>query len=243
MHAGCNSHARREFIAAEKTHPLEAAKALAYYKLLYAVETRSQLIDGVDLLEFRRREALPIWNAFRQWIDSDALKVTLPKSPLGKALAYMRNHWVALQRYLSDARLPIDNNQSERTIRPFVIGRHNWTFLGHPQAAPGRLKLFSIASSAHRHGLMVHDYFEDVLRKLAHAQQREPHLLKPGSAYLQALLPDRWAQANSASVCHDRRDERDTVAESKQIRYLRNKLAEQAQREAQPSPAEPTTAG
>lgn len=242
-HAGCNSHARREFIAAEKNHPIEAAKALAFYKLLYQVETRSQLIDGVDLLEFRRREAIPIWNAFRQWIDSDALKGTLPKSPLGKALAYMRNHWVALQRYLYDARLPIDNNQSERTIRPFVIGRRNWTFLGHPQAAPGRLKLFSIASSAHRHGLMVHDYFEDVLQKLAHAQQREPELLQPGSAYLQALLPDQWAQANSASVCHDRRDERDAVAESKQIRYLRNQLAEKAQREAQPSTAEPTTAG
>lgn len=242
-HAGCNSHARREFIAAEKNHPIEAAKALAFYKLLYQVETRSQLIDGVDLLEFRRREAIPIWNAFRQWIDSDALKGTLPKSPLGKALAYMRNHWVALQRYLYDARLPIDNNQSERTIRPFVIGRRNWTFLGHPQAAPGRLKLFSIASSAHRHGLMVHDYFEDVLQKLAHAQQREPELLQPDSAYLQALLPDQWAQANSASVCHDRRDERDAVAESKQIRYLRNQLAEKAQREAQPSTAEPTTAG
>ena len=242
-HSGCNSHARREFIAAEKSHPLEAAKALAYYKLLYQVETRSQLIDGVDLVEFRRREAVPIWNAFRHWIDSDALKGTLPKSPLGKALAYMRNHWVALQRYLVDARLPIDNNQSERTIRPFVIGRRNWTFLGHPQAAPGRLKLFSIASSAHRHGLMVHDYFEDVLQKLAHAQQREPHLLEPGSAYLQALLPDRWAQANSASVCHDRRDEREAVAESKQIRYLRNQLAEKLQREAQPSTAEPTTAG
>ena len=242
-HAACNSHARREFIAAEKTHPLEAAKALAYYKLLYQVETRSRLIDGVDLLEFRRREALPIWNAFRQWIDSDALKGILPKSPLGKALAYMRNHWVALQRYLVDARLPIDNNQSERTIRPFVIGRRNWTFLGHPQAAAGRLKLFSIASSAHRHGLMVHDYFEDVLQKLAHAQQRESHLLQPGSAYLQALLPDHWAQAHPASVCHDRRNERDAVAESKQIRYLRNQLAEKAQREAQPSTVEQATAG
>jgi transposase len=81
-HAGCNSHARREFIAAEKSHPLEAAKALAFYKLLYQVETRSQLIDGVDLLEFRRREAIPIWNAFRQWIDSDALQGTLPKRGL-----------------------------------------------------------------------------------------------------------------------------------------------------------------
>ena len=106
----------------------------------------------------------------------------------------MRNHWVALQRYLYDARLPIDNNQSERTIRPFVIGRRNWTFLGHPAAAPGRLKLFSIASSAHRHGLLVHDYFEDVLSKLAHAWQREPHLLQPGSEYLQSLLPDHWRE-------------------------------------------------
>ena len=105
------------------------------------------------------------------------------------------------------------------------------------------MKLFSIASSAHRHGLLVHDYFEDVLRKLAHAQQREPHLLEPGSAYLQALLPDHWAQANPASVCHDRRDERDSVAENKQIRYLRKELAEQAQREAQLSTAEHVTAG
>jgi transposase len=242
-HAACNSHARREFIAAEKNHPLEAARALAFYKLLYDVETRSQLIDGVDLLEFRQQEAIPIWNAFRQWIESDAWKATLPKSQLGKALSYMRNHWVALQRYLYDARLPIDNNQSERTIRPFVIGRRNWTFLGHPAAAPGRLKLFSIASSAHRHGLLVHDYFEDVLSKLAHARQREPHLLQSGSEYLQSLLPDHWARANSASVCHDRRREQEVVAESKQIRYLRNEFAKKAKREDEPSPAEQSNAG
>ena len=243
VHAACNSHARREFIAAEKNHPLEAAKGLAFYKLLYDVEIRSRLIDGVDLLEFRRKEAIPVWTAFREWIDSDALKGILPKSQLGKALTYMRNHWVALQRYLYDARLPIDNNQSERTIRPFVIGRRNWTFLGHPKAAPGRLQLFSIASSAHRHGLMVDDYFEDVLKKLAHAQQREPHLLEPGSEYLQSLLPDHWARANPTSVCHDRRRERDAVAESKQIRYLRNQLAEKARREAETSPAEQANAG
>jgi transposase len=242
-HAACNSHGRREFIAAEKTHPLEAAKGLAFYKLLYDVETRSTLIDGVDLLEFRRQQAVPIWNAFREWIDSDALAGTLPKSRLGKALAYMRNHWVALQRYLHDARLPIDNNQSERTIRPFVIGRRNWTFLGHPKAAPGRLKLFSIASSAHRHGLMVEDYFEDVLKQLAYAQQREPDLLQSGSEYLRALLPDHWARANSGSVCRDRQREREAVAEDKQIRYLRNQLAKAADRAVKSSPADQAHAG
>jgi hypothetical protein len=159
-------------------------------------------------------------------MESNALQGVLPKSQLGKALSYMRNHRVALKRYLHDPRLPIDNNQSEQTIRPFVIGRRNWTFLGHPQAAPGRLKLFSIASSAHRHSLLVHDYFEDILQKLAYAQQHEPELLQPGSAYLEELLPDRWAEANPASVCHERRSEREAVAENKQIRFLRRQLAE-----------------
>jgi len=238
VHAGCNSHARREFLAAEKTHPREAAKALAFYKLLYDVETRSRLIQNVDLLEVRRREAIPIWNAFTSWMESDALKEILPKSPLGKALSYMRNHAVALRRYLYDARLPIDNNQSEQTIRPFVIGRRNWTFLGHPKAAPGRLKLFSIASSAHRHGLLVHDYFEDILKQLAYAHQHEPALLEPGSDYLQALLPDHWAQAHSSSVSHDRQKEREAVAENKQIRFLRRELAKLEDGPPQPSPAE-----
>lgn len=238
VHAACNSHARREFLAAEKTHPREAAKALAFYKLLYDVETRSRLIKDVDLLEVRRREAIPIWNAFTRWMDSDALKQILPKSPLGKALSYMRNHGVALRRYLYDARLPIDNNQSEQTIRPFVIGRRNWTFLGHPKAAAGRLKLFSIASSAHRHGLLVHDYFEDILKQLAYAQQREPDLLQPGSDYLQSLLPDHWAQAHSSSVSHDRQREREAVAENKQIRFLRRELAKREDGNTQPSPSE-----
>jgi hypothetical protein len=58
------------------------------------------------------------------------------------------------------------------------------------------LKLFSIASSADRHYVMLHDYFEDILAKLAHARQNEPQLLQPGSDYLQALLPDNWVQAN-----------------------------------------------
>jgi len=238
VHAACNSHGRREFLAAEKTHPREAAKALAFYKLLYDVETRSKLIQGVDLLEVRRKEAIPIWNAFTSWMESDALKEILPKSPLGKALSYMRNHGVALRRYLYDARLPIDNNQSEQTIRPFVIGRRNWTFLGHPKAAPGRLKLFSIASSAHRHGLLVHDYFEDILKQLAYAHQREPALLEPGSDYLQALLPDHWARAHASSVSHDRQREREAVAENKQIRFLHRELAKRNDSHSQSASSE-----
>ena len=244
IHAGCNAHARREFTFAEKTHPNEAAKAVTYYALLNEIEERGKLVSDAQRLELRQREAVPIWNAFRQWLDSDSLKLVLPKSPLGKALTYLRNQWDSLQRYLQDPRLPIDNNQSEQTIRPFVIGRRNWTFLGHPDAAAGRLKLFSIASSAHRHHVMLHDYFEEVLAKLAHAQQKDPTLLQPGSDYLQALLPDNWAQANPTLVRHDRREEREDVAEATRIRRLQRRLEERQREQSQAADQQaPTQAG
>ena len=66
-------------------------------------------------------------------------------------------------------------------------------------------------SSAHRHHVMLHEYFEDILAKLAHAQQKKPTLLQPGSDYLQALLPDNWAQANPTLVRRDRREDRTAI--------------------------------
>ena len=68
------------------------------------------------------------------------------------------------------------------------------------------------------------DYLQDVLKKLAEARQRQPQLLTPGSDYLRALLPDRWAQANPSSVNRSRLDEREDLDEVKQIRFLKRQL-------------------
>jgi transposase len=48
----------------------------------------------------------------------------LPKSFIAKAVNYALNNWTALCRYTEDERLNIDNNASERAIRPVVIGRN-----------------------------------------------------------------------------------------------------------------------
>src|SRR5690606_12445546 len=73
-----------------------------------------------------------------------------------QALGYLNNQWTALQKYLEDARLPIDNNQAERTIRPLTLGRKNWLFLGHPAGAGwGQTWLFCLwASSTEGVGLL-----------------------------------------------------------------------------------------
>jgi hypothetical protein len=82
----------------------------------------------------------------------------------------------------------------------------------------------SVVSSALRHHLVVHDYLEDVLTKLADAAQHHPRDLELGSAYLMDLLPDRWAAAHPKSVRHERVQEKQVVSEIKRARRARQRV-------------------
>jgi transposase len=234
VHSACNAHARREFVQAESNDPVLASQAISFYGQLYDIEERGKIVDVTARGELRQREAVPIWNRMRSWLDSDAAKRALPQSAIGGALGYLRNHWSALMVYLGDGRIPIDNDQSEQTIRPLTVGRANWLFLGHPGAASGRLQMYSIVSSAHRQHLMIADYLEDVLRRLADAQQNHPADLEIGSPYLLELLPDRWALAHPKSVCHDRIEEREMVADAKRARRAKDRIKARAEKAAEP---------
>ena len=231
-HASCNVHARREFIVAESYDPVLASQARSFYRQLYDVEERAKTLDAEGRRALRQRNAVPIWNRFRRWLDSEPVARVLPKSPIGEAVGYLRNQWSALQVYLRDGRIPIDNDQSEQIIRPLTVGRSNWLFLGHPHAAPGRLKLYSIVSSAHRHHLMIHDYLEDVLARLADAQQNHPADLQLGSPYLAELLPDRWAAAHPQSVRQQRIEEKEVVFDTKRARRAEARVAARAKQAA-----------
>jgi transposase len=228
VHASCNTHARREFVKAESSEPVLASQALSFYRQLYEVEERGKTLHAEARRELRQRDAVPIWIRLRQWLDSDAIKRVLPKSALGQALTYLRNQWSALQVYLRDGRIPIDNDQSEQTLRPLTVGRANWLFLGHPDAAPGRLQLSSIISSAHRHHLVIDTYLEDVLRRLADARQNHPADLQPDAPYLLDLLPDRWALAHPQALRSDRTEENAIVSDRKRSRRLRARMQARA---------------
>ena len=151
VHASCNMHARREFIEAEAHDPILASQAISFYRQLYDVEERGKTLDAAARHQLREREAVPIWNRMRRWLDGDAAERVLPRSRIGEALGYLRNQWSALTVYLGDPRIPIDNAQSEQIIRPLTVGRNNWQFLGHPQAAAGACNC--TASSAVRIGI------------------------------------------------------------------------------------------
>ena len=228
VHASCNTHARREFVEAESNDPILASQGLSFYRQLYDVEERAKTLDATARWELRQRDSVPVWDRMRRWLDSDATKRALPKGAIGQAIGYLRNQWTALRVYLSDGRIPIDNDQSEQIIRPLTVGRGNWMFLGHPRAAAGRLQMYSVVSSAHRHHLMIDDYLEDVLRKLADAQQNHPADLKPGTPYLLDLLPDRWALAHPQSVRKDRIEDKEMVSDAKRWRRAKARVQARA---------------
>jgi hypothetical protein len=98
-----------------------------------------------------------------------------------------------------------------------MIRRKNWMFSGSQEAAPGRMKLFSIVSSAQRHCLSIHDYLEDVFLKLSQGSQRSPLDLVLGSPLQMSLRPDRWVTTHLNHVQQMRLEEKRQVAEDKQF--------------------------
>lgn len=81
----------------------------------------------------------------KQWLDQHA-PLVLPKSPLAKAFNYCINHWQGLTHFLTDGRLEIDNNGTEREIKPLVIARKNFMFAQSTAGAKALCTHFSLVT-------------------------------------------------------------------------------------------------
>ncbi len=145
--AACVAHARRKVFEARDNYPREASVALAKFQQLYDIEDRGKTMEPEARLELRTEEALPIWLALGQWLESPAAHDVLPKSKFGGALGYLRNHWTPLQLYLTDPWLPIDNNDVEQLMKQVALGRKNWLFVGSLAAGDRAAGFFTLVSS------------------------------------------------------------------------------------------------
>lgn len=112
--AGCLAHARRKFFEALSTSPAEAKQAMGYILELYRVEraaTETGITGTAAHLAMRQERSKPVMETFRAWLDIEQDK-HLPQGPLGVAVRYALNQWEALNLFLADAALPLDNNAS-----------------------------------------------------------------------------------------------------------------------------------
>ncbi len=89
---------------------------------LYAIEHSIKDKKPEEKQRIREERATPALEKLHAWALRSLDEVP-PSSLTGKALHYPLGQWPKLIRYVEDARVPIDNNATERAIRPFVIGR------------------------------------------------------------------------------------------------------------------------
>jgi transposase len=160
----CMAHARRGFEKALDYDKPRAEYAMGMFQKLYAIEQRARdegLSPG-QRHELRLNESLPILNELGKWI-AETYKTILPKSALGKALAYCIPRWDNLIAYLHDGSLEIDNNLAENAIRPIAIGRKNYLFAGSERGAQRAAMFYSFFGTCRKNNINPFDWLRRVL--------------------------------------------------------------------------------
>lgn len=183
--AACFAHVRRYFFEAVSTAPI-AQEALDLIAALYRVEHEAGEagLSEKSKLEFRKARAGPVREGLRAWLDEQATRQP-PKSPLGAAIRYTLGQWAELGVFLEDARVPLDNNASERSLRRIALGRKNYLFVGDVASGKSLVGLYSLVATCESRGINPLTYLADVLARL------QDH---PANA-LDDLLPGAWAAA------------------------------------------------
>jgi len=194
VEVGCFAHARRYFVEALESDR-RAAVAIDLIAQLYLVEREASErgLDADQRLALRREKSTPILAALGDWVEKTAPAAT-PKSPLGKGLTYLVNQWQALQRFLTDGRLELDNNACERALRTLAIGRKNWLFAGSDEGAERAAIIYTVFGTCRLHDIDPWAYLQDVLTKLADGWLQ---------SRLAVLLPPNWAAARRVAADSD----------------------------------------
>ena len=189
---GCWAHVRRKFYEALTTNSSSiACEMMDKIGKLYGLE-REFKTKGLSIQAIKQRRELhsqPILEEIKQWLEKYQ-PLTVPQSGLGKAISYASNNWQTLTRYTEDGRLEIDNNRSERCIKPVVIGRKNYMFMGSEKGGEAAEVVYSLIETCKQNGVDPLAYLADVLQRIP------THLNKN----IKELLPYNWVDSNPSQA-------------------------------------------
>lgn len=180
--AGCHAHSRRRYFESEFTQKEICSAVLEIYRKLYIVEREIKSKSASFRLAMRRKKSKPLIIILRK-IITHAKGTLNPTHELMKAINYTLNHWIALTRFLKNPDIAIDNNESERAIKCWVLVRKNSLFAGSDEGAKAIATHLSFIATAKRNGINPVDWYADVLSRI--------NTLKTSD--LQQLLPQNWS--------------------------------------------------
>lgn len=182
---GCWSHARRYLFEARSYAEVMVDGLLGQIGELFYVEQLAieEKIVGTDAhLALRTARSAPLVARIMATAENH-VDLFDARSSLAKALRYVLNQREALSLFLTDARVPIHNNLSERALRIVALLRKNALFVGNDESGENLAMLLSMAATCQLHGVNPEAWLADVLIRVG----------EPGNT-VEDLLPAGWKE-------------------------------------------------
>ena len=178
-HAACWAHVRRKFVDLHKAHGSPpAGEAIRRIGELYGIESDIRGRAAEERRHERQRRAAPLLANLHSWFES-SLRSLSKKSETAKAITYALGLWPALNRYLDNGHVEIDNNAAERALRVVALGRKNYLFAGSNSGGERAAAIYSLLGTAKLNGVDPELYLRTVLTRLPDHPINRIHELLP----------------------------------------------------------------
>lgn len=171
-HAFCWAHARREFLPLENHDPT-VKPILNLIDKLFEIDRRAKEFD--ELKQLRKSESEEILERLKVMLF-DELPKARQSSHKKKAIEYILKRWNGLTLFARDIRVPLSNNEAERTIRHAVMGRKNFYGSGNSNGADTAATLYTIIESCKKNEIDPRSFLLMALQKVARGEDLETPL-------------------------------------------------------------------
>ncbi len=154
--------------------PQESARIIGEFASIFTIEHAAPQ-NPEERLKWHQEKSRPIMDGIKKYCNSliDGKKVE-PNSSMGKAIAYLNNHWEALTLFLRIPGVPLTNNDAERLIKRAVLNRKNAYFFRNETGAKIADILMSVMETCvlnnvnpYNYLIAIQKYQEDVRRNPA----------------------------------------------------------------------------
>ena len=176
----CLAHARRQFSDLGADFPAASAVVVNALKLIYDhdEEARDQGLNAQARLVYPQEYSAPVFTTLKTWLEQQTTqRLVEPNSSLGKAIAYLLEHWATLTQCLQEPGAPLDNNTAERALKLAIRQRKNSLFYATEHSAYIASILTSVIATCVQAGVNALDY-------LVALQEHRPEVFRAPEAWL-----------------------------------------------------------
>lgn len=161
--AACWAHTRRKFydVTLMTDKAVVATSVLDTIAEIYKIEQDIRGQPPPERHQQRQMRSKPLVDSLFQLLLTYKNQVPL-KSLTGQGVAYALKNRIALERFLDDGKIEIDNNAAERAIRSIALGRKNWLFAGSDTGGEAAAGLYTILETLKMNNINPQAYLTKV---------------------------------------------------------------------------------